>query len=105
MAIYVDDLRSPYAGMRMCHMIADSPRELFYMVDKIGVKRKWIQFPGTYREHFDICLTKRKMAVRLGAIQITTRELGRRLMDRRNSYGQSESYGQAASQGESGPGE
>ena len=44
------------------------------MADRIGVKRKWIQYPGTAKEHFDICWTKRKLAVQAGAIEVTMRE-------------------------------
>lgn len=54
----------------MCHMIADTTEELLQMADNIGVKRKWIQYPGTCNEHFDICFSKRQKAVRLGAQEI-----------------------------------
>ncbi len=56
-------------------MIADSQAELFEMVDKIGVQRKWIQDYGLPREHFDIALSKRALAVSFGAKEITMREL------------------------------
>lgn len=75
--VYVDDFNYPYRGMIMCHMIADTQEELFDMVDKIGVQRKWVQDYRTPREHFDICLTKKKKAIKLGAKEITARELAR----------------------------
>ena len=80
MSVYVDDMQAEYRGMKMCHMSADTHIELLAMADAIGVERKWIQHHGTYREHFDICATKRKLAVKLGAEQITSRELVRRNM-------------------------
>lgn len=69
----------------MCHMIADTPEELLSMADQIGVQRKWIQHPGTTYEHFDICLSKRKKAVSLGAIEINFREYARRVRERRET--------------------
>ena len=45
--VYIDDMEAPYGRMFMCHMIADTTEELLQMVDKNGVQRKWIQFPGT----------------------------------------------------------
>lgn len=48
------------------------------MADRIGIARKWIQHPGTYREHFDVCQNKRKQAVSFGAEEVTGRELVRR---------------------------
>lgn len=67
MAVYVDDERIPYRRMLMCHMLADTTEELLDMADKIGVQRKWIQCPGTPKEHFDICLSKRAKAIQYGA--------------------------------------
>ena len=83
MSVYVDDMRAGFRRMLMCHMIADSAGELLAMADRIGVARKWIQYPGTPREHFDICLTKREQAVAAGAVEISQRELGLRLRARR----------------------
>lgn len=59
----------------MCHMIADTSEELLSMADKIGVQRRWIQKAGTKLEHFDISISKRKIAIELGAIEKTTKEL------------------------------
>lgn len=83
MAVYVDDARLKFRNMRMCHMIADTPEELLEMVDKISVQRRWIQRKGTRHEHFDICLSKRALAVNEGAIEISGRTLGMMLRDRR----------------------
>lgn len=76
MACYVDNMRAPHRGYIMCHLVADTTEELLAMVDKIGVKREYIQDAGTYREHFDIALSKKKLALQNGAKQITTRQLG-----------------------------
>jgi len=73
--VYIDNFNAPYGRMRMCHMIADSTAELLEMCDKIGVQRKWIQNKGTNREHFDICLSKKKLAIQYGAKEIGFREL------------------------------
>lgn len=86
MAVYVDDMRAPYKkpGGRgriliMCHLMADTTEELLAMVDRIQVPRKWIQFQGTYREHFDICQSKRVLAVKAGALEIAWSETGRKM--------------------------
>lgn len=78
MAVYVDDPIWPFGRMMMCHMVADSTEELLAMADRIGVARKWIQYPGTPKEHFDICRSKRALAIKAGAIEVSSRELCRR---------------------------
>lgn len=83
MSVYVDDMQANYGRMKMCHMIADSTEELLAMADLIRVARRWLQHGGTHREHFDICLSKRALAVQAGAIEITWRELGIKVMQRR----------------------
>lgn len=72
--VYVDNFNAPFGGMTMCHMIADTTEQLLKMVDKIGVQRKWIQYAGTANEHFDICLSKKKLAIKYGAKEINFRE-------------------------------
>ncbi len=76
-------MKFAFGGMVMCHCIADTTEELIAMMVAIGVQTKWIQKPGTHREHFDICLAKRALAVKQGAIEITQRELALKVHDRR----------------------
>lgn len=83
MTVYVDDMKAPYRGMIMCHMIADTTAELFSMVDGIGVARRWIQYAGTPREHFDICRSKRSAAIAAGAVEITRRQAAAMIAIRR----------------------
>jgi hypothetical protein len=83
MSVYVDDMQASFKYMKMCHMIADTSDELIAMADRIDLPRVWIQNAGTYREHFDICKSKRVLAVRYGAIEITMIELGRKLHAKR----------------------
>jgi len=87
MAVYVDDMYKYEVGnfgrMKMSHMIADSKKELLDMAKTIGVQTKWIQYEGTPREHFDICLSKRVKAVKAGAKEISWRELGDMILERR----------------------
>lgn len=74
MAVYVDNMRARYGRMTMCHMLADTEDELLEMAHLIGVQDKWHQNPGTPRSHFDICLSKRFLAVKAGAIEITMKD-------------------------------
>jgi len=78
-SVYVDDMRAPFGRMVMCHMIADTTEELDAMAALIGVAWRWKQHGGTRREHYDICLAKRELAVKAGAKEITQREVVRRL--------------------------
>lgn len=84
--VYVDDMRAPFGRMVMCHMNADTTEELLAMADKIGVARKWLQKPGhPVYEHFDICMSKRALAVKHGAKEIDRREAGRLLQQKRKA--------------------
>jgi hypothetical protein len=76
--VYVDKMRAQYGRMVMCHMYADTHEELVAMADKIGVARKWIQYPGhPVKEHFDIALSKKALALQHGAIATTWLHYGR----------------------------
>lgn len=77
MSVYVDDMGAQFGRMKMCHMVADTQDELMAMVDRIGVRRKWIQDAGTHREHFDVCMAKRAAAIAAGAIPVTMMQIGR----------------------------
>ncbi len=75
MSVYVDNAELACGRMKMCHLLADTTEELMAMADRIGVNRKWIQFPGTWREHFDVCKSKQKLAIQHGAILKTTLDM------------------------------
>ncbi len=85
MAVYVDNFNAKFQGMIMCHVIADSKLELLEFMDKIGVQRKWIQYEGTYNEHFDISLSKKKIALSKGAIEINFRDYANMVNERKDT--------------------
>ena len=72
MSVYVDNARLPFRRMLVCHMTADTLDELHEMAQIIGIKRQWFQNKSI--PHYDICLSKRILAVQCGAIEETTRE-------------------------------
>lgn len=88
MTVYVDDMHltpmGQFGRMKMCHMIADTTEELIAMCKTIGVDPKWIQKKGTWKEHFDIACSKRALAVKAGAKEITMQELVLICKGRRN---------------------
>lgn len=82
--VYVDDMQAAFGRMVMCHMIADSDEELHEMASRIGVARRWHQKPPkASSSHYDICLSRRALAVRYGAIEITLRQAAAMAMRRR----------------------
>lgn len=74
MTVYVDDMhRLPmgrYRRMKMSHMIASTEDELHALAARIGVARRWYQ-----GDHYDICLSKRTLAVDAGAVEVTLKQL------------------------------
>lgn len=79
MTVYVDNLRMPARVGRIqanwSHLTADSTEELLAFAAKLGLRPSWIQNPGhIWKEHFDVTDTKRALAVKLGAREITMRE-------------------------------
>lgn len=90
MTVYVDDMAAPYRPKHrpgrtyvMCHMIADSEDELHAMAAKIGVARKWFQGRPAHDPHYDIAKSKRALAIKLGAVAVSRRELAAMNMLRR----------------------
>jgi hypothetical protein len=59
----------------MCHMIADTHDELIQMANKISINLKHIQYKGLPKEHFDICKSKRDIAISNGAIQVSSKDI------------------------------
>lgn len=80
MTVYVDNMyqssMGSYGRMKMSHMIADTEQELHQMADKIGVARKWFQ-----GDHYDIAMSKRKIAVENGAVELTMRDMVHKLRE------------------------
>lgn len=73
MPVYVDRANIPFGNMIMYHMLADTLDELHEMADKIGVRRRWFQNRNI--PHYDICKSKRVLAIQFGAIEIDNRQL------------------------------
>ena len=71
--VYVDDYSGRFGRMIMCHMIADTEEELHGMARAVGLKREWFQ--KTSFPHYDLSKSRRKTAVKLGAKEVTRREL------------------------------
>jgi len=85
MPVYVDDMYKTslgsYGRMKMSHMIATSEEELHAMALKIGVDRRHWQAPQNHSiSHYDICASKRALAVSNGAIEITMRQAAKMSM-------------------------
>lgn len=77
MAVYVDPIREhpPFHGWTLwCHMIADSEEELHAMAQRIGMRREWYQ-----GDHYDLRPDGRALALSLGAVEMSMREMARRV--------------------------
>jgi hypothetical protein len=85
MSVYVDNMQATFGRMKMCHMIADTLDELNEMADTIGVARKWIQNSRSGMIHYDVCLSKRALAVKAGAIEIDRRQLVEKMREAREA--------------------
>ena len=84
--VYVDSMRTKFGRMVMCHMLADKSDELLTMAARIGVHRKWLQKAGTAEEHFDVCLSKRKLAIANGAVEINSRRIVGIIQNKRGAH-------------------
>lgn len=94
MSVYVDCERNHYRHMIMSHMVADSVDELHAMAQRLGLKRQWFQISRNGMPHYDICQTKRQVAITLGAVEIDRRKMvqlmkAHRAQRAENSNGQS----------------
>ncbi len=85
MAVYLDTARNKFGRMIMCHMIADTEEELHEMASKIGMKRSWFQ--SGRNNHYDVSLSRKKIAIENGAIVLNRREFVKKLREvRENEY-------------------
>lgn len=80
LAVYVDDMRAAavIGGTRSSwsHLMADSSDELAAIATRLALKPGWIQFAGTFREHYDVTENVRRRAIDQGAIPISMRDVG-----------------------------
>ena len=88
MAVYVDELINN--GWRLghnCHLIADSIAELKeFAITHCKMRESWFQPRST--PHFDLVSSRRTLAVRAGAIELTRTDFVakiRELRERRNN--------------------
>ena len=72
MSVYVDKTKNEFRGMIMCHMVADTLDELHAMAKKLGMKRSWFQSGSI--PHYDVSLSKRRMAIEFGAIELDRKD-------------------------------
>lgn len=84
--ILVDSIHewdTPLKYKRWCHMVSDtSEQELHDFAARLGLKRSWFQSrPKSSAAHYDIVPSKRQLAIRLGAVAVTSRELVARNYD------------------------
>lgn len=74
MTVYVDDMRMEAKvgnfTAKWSHLTADTSDELIEFALTIGLKESWIQYPGTWKEHFDVTESKRQLAIKNGAKEI-----------------------------------
>lgn len=71
--VYVDDSKPtglPYPREHSCHMMADSLEELHEFADRIALHRDWFQ-----GDHYDLFGGKRALAVKNGAVEVSSRML------------------------------
>ena len=81
----MDEAIWSWRGRRWCHLVADSPDELEQFARGLGLRPAWLQTkPGRpWHDHYDLPDWARAEAVVLGAVELTTREMGRHLARRR----------------------
>lgn len=87
MAVYVDEPIWEWRGRRWCHLTADDTLELHEFADRLGLRRRWFQSkPGRpWHDHYDIPEEWREKALGLGAVALTTVEMGRAQAERRRA--------------------
>lgn len=70
-------------GRCWCHMVSDEGEaELHAFAARIGLRRSWAQLrPEASAAHYDLTPARRATAVRLGAVEVTMRELATRNYD------------------------
>jgi len=76
MPVYVDPLTDNGWNLGPnCHLCADTIPELHAFAVRIGMRRAWFQPDNGRLPHYDLTAGRRAVAVRLGAVEITRKQL------------------------------
>ena len=75
MGVYVDSEFIQFGRTKMCHMVADTEKELEDIAIKLGLNLKWWQYKGTPKSHFDVSKSVREKAIALGVEVIDRQQL------------------------------
>lgn len=80
MVVYVGTIEYAFGRMVMFHMASPDLDALHKMADAIGINRKWFQNHqynnrDMMHPHYDICKSKKVLAIKKGAVEINDREL------------------------------
>lgn len=73
MAVYIGKREYRLGGMIMSHMLADTIEELHQMAAWLGIEKHFQDKPG--KPHYDLCKLKKRLAIKLGAIEVDDRQL------------------------------
>lgn len=78
MSVYVDTLlpciqNKNWKYTHSCHLIADTLEELHDFAGQLGLRRAWFQ--NKILPHYDLTRNKRAQAVRLGAEEISRKQM------------------------------
>ena len=74
--ILVDPAAWPHRGRQRAHLVSDaSYDELHAFAERLGIPRR-----AFHRDHYDIPAELRAKAIATGAVEVTSRELVRRLV-------------------------
>jgi len=94
MSVYVDELHIVLPGTKQnfkypesCHLMADSEKELEDFAKKLGLRKAW-----KHEDHYDLTQNKRQKAIKLGAIETTSRELAKKRRVKALAVSQTEGY-------------
>jgi len=89
MTVYVDQMMNNLWKLhgkyvKNCHMWSDNTtQELLDFVEKIGLKKEWVQKSRIGWVHFDLVESYREKAVKNGAVPITNRQAGKMIIEYR----------------------
>ena len=68
MAVYVDDARIPWRGLRWSHLVAEEAEELHRAAEALGISRARLQ-QGGRTAHYDLPEEYRQRAIDLGVAE------------------------------------